>query len=231
MVSAHLFLCVPSVFPFFLCVPSVCQSFLCVPSVCSIFPVCSICVSVLPVCPSWLFFKSVWVSIIPLFYLYVHHFCVFHLCVYLNCVLSVCVSIFPVCRVSFTPDSLKQVVQKFQLSDRALDHSGELVATVLPSMLDVLERGLGDRITLMQPQPHPSPMVCVFCFFVKWLSYTPLPWFVSSTSLCSDSATPLSHGLRLLILCVVIHGLRLLILCVVIQPHPSPMVCVFWSFV
>ena len=118
----------------------------------------------------------------------VHHSSVFHLCVYFNCVLSVCMSIipvcficvsilivfylcacpsflcfiFPVCRVSFTTDTLKQVVQKFQLSDRVLDHSGELVATVMPSMLDVLERGLGDRVTLVQPQPHPSPMVCVF---------------------------------------------------------------------
>ena len=72
------------------------------------------------------------------------------------------VSILPVCRVSFTPDALKQVVQKFQLSDRAMDHSGQLVSTVMPSMLDVLEQGLGDRIVLFQPQPQPSPMVCVF---------------------------------------------------------------------
>ena len=134
------------------CVFQLCVYFNCVLSVCmSIIPVCFICVSILIVfylyaCPSFLCFSCV--SILIVFYLYA---CPSFLCF-----------IFPVCRVSFTTDTLKQVVQKFQLSDRVLDHSGELVATVMPSMLDVLERGLGDRVTLVQPQPHPSPMVCVF---------------------------------------------------------------------
>ena len=65
-------------------------------------------------------------------------------------------------------------------------------------------------------------------------SHTPLPWSVSSEPLCSDAATPLSHGLCLLLLCVVIQSQPHSSLCLfstplcMTQPHPS--LCLFSTF-
>ncbi|XP_070213271.1 nucleolar protein 6-like isoform X2 [Littorina saxatilis] len=91
--------------------------------------------------------------------------------------------------ISLTPESLNKMVENFQLSDRSLDHSGDLVTTVLPSILEVLEKGLGDRVILIQPQPQPSPV---------WPLTEDPPTQVSDCSLTFGLLTHKSNSLRLL---------------------------------
>ncbi|KAK7480029.1 hypothetical protein BaRGS_00028762 [Batillaria attramentaria] len=59
--------------------------------------------------------------------------------------------------VTSNSDILTAVVEKCQLAERLLDHGGHYVATVTPSLLDLLSQGLGDRVELIQLQlPVPS---------------------------------------------------------------------------
>jgi hypothetical protein len=54
-----------------------------------------------------------------------------------------------------TKDSLRRAAEKLGLMEKAMDHNGDLVSLVTPRILELLEQGLGDRVTLIQPQLCP----------------------------------------------------------------------------
>ena len=70
------------------------------------------------------------------------------------------------------------MANKLQRAEKALDLGGFQVAMVMPGLLDLLEQGLGDRVTLIQPRPLPVPEVsgllvsagisCYCCYY--WYS-------------------------------------------------------------
>lgn len=64
-------------------------------------------------------------------------------------------------RIQCNKDILTAAVEKCQLSERLVDHGGHLVATVMPSLMDLLAQGFGDRVELIQfqlPTPHLWPV-------------------------------------------------------------------------
>lgn len=57
---------------------------------------------------------------------------------------------------------LQSSCKKLNLLSELMDHSGDYVHTVLPYILSLLQRGLGQRIVLLTHSLSPDPEVGMF---------------------------------------------------------------------